>query len=74
MDASAVTLMRDNQIPIVVFNIREQGGLARVLDGEGTVRSWAAHPAQPHKKGETRTCPVSTSKTSSAAWMARLTR
>lgn len=36
MDASAVTLMRDNQIPIVVFNIREQGGLARVLDGEGT--------------------------------------
>ena len=36
MDASAVTLMRDNQIPIVVFNIREKGGLARVLDGEGT--------------------------------------
>lgn len=36
MDASAVTLMRDNQTPIVVFNIREQGGLARVLDGEGT--------------------------------------
>jgi len=36
MDASAVSLMRDNQIPIVVFNIREKGGLARVLDGEGT--------------------------------------
>jgi len=36
MDASAVTLMRDNQIPIVVFNIREKGGLARVLEGEGT--------------------------------------
>ena len=35
MDASAVTLMRDNQIPIVVFNIRETGRLARVLDGEG---------------------------------------
>ena len=35
MDASAVTLMRDNQIPIVVFNIREQGRLARVLDGDG---------------------------------------
>jgi uridylate kinase len=35
MDASAVSLMRDNQIPIVVFSIREQGGLARVLDGEG---------------------------------------
>jgi uridylate kinase len=35
MDASAVTLMRDNQIPIVVFNIRETGRLAQVLDGEG---------------------------------------
>ena len=35
MDASAVSLMRENQIPIVVFNIREQGRLARVLDGDG---------------------------------------
>ena len=36
MDASAVALCRDNKIPIVVFNIREQGMLARVLKGEGT--------------------------------------
>src|SRR5579884_810900 len=36
MDASAVALCRDNRIPIVVFNIREQGNLARVLAGEGT--------------------------------------
>src|SRR3954451_568646 len=36
MDASAVALCRDNNIPIVVFNIREQGNLARVLNGEGT--------------------------------------
>jgi len=35
MDASAVALCRDNQIPIVVFSIREQGNLARVLAGEG---------------------------------------
>jgi uridylate kinase len=35
MDASAVALCRDNDIPIVVFNIREQGNLARVLSGEG---------------------------------------
>ncbi len=35
MDASAVALCRDNDIPIVVFNIREQGNLARVLRGEG---------------------------------------
>lgn len=36
MDASAVALCRDNKIPIVVFSIREQGNLARVLRGEGT--------------------------------------
>ncbi|WP_068074453.1 UMP kinase [Novosphingobium lentum] len=35
MDASAVALCRDNRIPIVVFSIREQGNLARVLAGEG---------------------------------------
>jgi uridylate kinase len=35
MDASAVALCRDNAIPIVVFNIRENGNLAKVLAGEG---------------------------------------
>jgi uridylate kinase len=35
MDASAVALCRDNNIPIVVFSIREQGNLAKVLAGEG---------------------------------------
>jgi uridylate kinase len=35
MDASAVALCRDNNIPIVVFNIREQGNLARIVAGEG---------------------------------------
>jgi uridylate kinase len=35
MDASAVSLMRDNGIPIVVFSIRERGGLSKVLAGEG---------------------------------------
>lgn len=36
MDASAVALCRDNNIPIVVFSIREQGNLAKVLAGGGT--------------------------------------
>src|SRR5262245_58758497 len=36
MDATAVALCRDNNIPIVVFNVREEGNLARVLDGAGT--------------------------------------
>ena len=35
MDAAAVALCRDNKIPIVVFNIREPGNLARVLAGDG---------------------------------------
>jgi uridylate kinase len=35
MDASAVALCRDNNIPIVVFSIREQGNLAKVLSGQG---------------------------------------
>lgn len=35
MDAAAVALCRDNDIPIVVFNIREAGNLARVLAGNG---------------------------------------
>ncbi len=36
MDASAVALCRDNHIPIVVFSIREQGNILKVLDGSGT--------------------------------------
>ncbi len=35
MDASAVALCRENDIPIVVFSIRERGNVARVLAGEG---------------------------------------
>ena len=36
MDAAAVALCRDNNIPIVVFNIRQPGNLAQVLSGAGT--------------------------------------
>ena len=35
MDAAAVALCRDNNIPIVVFNIRQPGNLAQVIDGGG---------------------------------------
>jgi uridylate kinase len=35
MDASAISLMRDNHIPIEVFSIRERGNLLRVLSGDG---------------------------------------
>ena len=35
MDASAIALMRDNDIPIVVFSIRERGNLLKVVRGDG---------------------------------------
>jgi uridylate kinase len=35
MDASAISLMRENGIPIVVFSIRERGGFLNVLTGQG---------------------------------------
>ena len=35
MDAAAIALMRESNIPIVVFSIREEGSLRRVLNGEG---------------------------------------
>ncbi len=36
MDASAVSLMRENDIPIVVFSIRTEGELNKVIHGGGT--------------------------------------
>ena len=35
MDTSAISLARDNGIPIVVFSIRESGNLLKVLQGTG---------------------------------------
>ena len=35
MDPAAITLARDNDIPVVVFSIREAGNVAKVLAGEG---------------------------------------
>jgi uridylate kinase len=34
MDSTAVTLCMDNKLPIVVFNLRQQGNLRRVIMGE----------------------------------------
>ncbi len=35
MDAAAISLARENNIPVLVFSIGENGGLARVLSGRG---------------------------------------
>ncbi len=36
MDAAAVTLMRENNIPIIVFSLHETGGFDKVMSGKGT--------------------------------------
>ncbi len=35
MDASAISLSRENKIPILVFSIHDKGALAAVMRGEG---------------------------------------
>lgn len=35
MDASAIALARDNNLPIIVFSLNYEGGLAAVLSGKG---------------------------------------
>jgi uridylate kinase len=35
MDASAISLSRENRIPILVFSLHDRGALAKVLKGEG---------------------------------------
>jgi uridylate kinase len=35
MDATAISLARENNVPIVIFNIRETGNFAKVVKGEG---------------------------------------
>ena len=36
MDASAISLSRENNIPIVVFSIHTPGAFAEVIKGQGT--------------------------------------
>ncbi len=36
MDATAIALARDNNLPIIVFSLDEPGGFRGILRGEGT--------------------------------------
>ena len=36
MDASAIALARDNDLPIIVFSLDEPGGFRGILAGDGT--------------------------------------
>lgn len=35
MDATAISLARENKVPVMVFSIREKGNFAKVMRGEG---------------------------------------
>ena len=35
MDATAIALCRENALPILVFNLHEDGSFAKVVNGEG---------------------------------------
>ena len=41
MDATALTLCMDNDLPLLVFNMQDEANLGRLLDGEhvGTIVS-----------------------------------
>ncbi len=34
MDTTAVSLCMDNQLPIIVFNVRDSGNIRRIVQGE----------------------------------------
>ena len=34
MDSTAISLCKDNNLPIIVFNLNEHGNLRRVVTGE----------------------------------------
>ena len=46
MDASAISLMRDNAIPIIVFSIRARGSFLNVVKGQG-LHTVITHDVQP---------------------------
>ena len=50
MDASAISLMRENAIPIVVFSIRQRGGLLDVLYGTGVHTVIAEESLDPEER------------------------
>ena len=45
MDAAAISLARENHLPIIVFNIHEPGAFTAVMKGEGRFTTVARAPA-----------------------------
>jgi uridylate kinase len=51
MDASAIALARDNDLPIIVFSLDEPGGFKTILSGRGTYTRVQAEA--PRRRGDT---------------------
>jgi len=53
MDASAIALARDNDLPIIVFSLDEPGGFRGILSGRALIRRFmaSAGPAPIRKVG-----------------------
>ena len=52
MDAAAISLSRENRLPIVVFNIHAPGAFAQVMRGEGgSPGSWSRLAAVGKRQG-----------------------
>jgi uridylate kinase len=45
MDSTAVTLCMDNNLPLIVFNLKERGNLLRIVQGDkiGTLVTAVSH-------------------------------
>ncbi|MES2729651.1 MAG: UMP kinase [Pseudomonadota bacterium] len=46
MDATAISLTRENNVPVMIFNVREVGNFARVMQGQGTYTIVGNHATQ----------------------------
>ena len=40
MDLTAITLCRENRLPLVVFDLAGAGNIRRVVEGDQSVGSW----------------------------------
>ena len=56
MDATAISLCMDNNLPIIVFNLKQPGNVRRVVMGEpvGTV----VGPSQPSDRRKSERAPA----------------
>jgi len=52
MDSTAISLCKDNNVPIIVFNIRTKGNIRRVIDGEKIGSMVSARTTKAYQKKE----------------------